>query len=745
MIRRFAKRLDFDLEYYLSGGSLLMVDQAVVLATGLATTWCFTNLMPKEVYGAYGFILAIAGWLALIALPGVSQAIQRSAARGFDGAFAVGARRRLKAGSIAGAVMFVTAVLLFAAGRGMEASGALVASVLFPFAYAFDDYRSVLFGKQRFAAYVVMHACLQVCVAAATITAIIAGVSFFAILAANMSVRAVGNAATYLLTRRRFIANDQVDEDFHRFGWNLSLAGIVGGTSYQLDRIIVGGLLGLEVMAAYELAFRLTDPLRNLGVFLNKLLFPRAVRVSGLAVASRFFSRVVLLGGAMAAAGLVITWLLDPVIHLLFPKYPEAVPLARWMAWSALIAVVLIYLETFYISQERFHRTYYTAILVRPIAIIVLLPVFIYHWGVFGAIWAKLVVRLAASVALFIKLGFDRLLLQREETAGEAENGPANGQRAPCPLCGDAVGRRHWRVRGAGGEAYYTLVQCRSCGLWRQEPPAPDENAGEAEGADAGEWSPGGLRRQRWRKRWLQWAAEGRPGPQQTGWPRYLAACWAGVCLRVLDRRGHPLAFDGAGKRLLLIGDSATNQVAAWTALGWRASAADWTRLADLPIEAYEAIVLTDGLERQVDPLGVLRRLRSSLNTNGVLVAHHRKHDGVLPALTAEYWDGLRQPEHRVVFSRGHLATAMRVTGWRVVGRKDRSAVQAWVNSLSLRLLGRRARPDGRLSRWLRFLRGPVWLLDLLGLGDSGYLIAKRDDRSAASWAPREIQEDRII
>ena len=46
MIRRIADYFDLDLDYYLSGASLLLVDQAATLATALATTWCFTNSVP---------------------------------------------------------------------------------------------------------------------------------------------------------------------------------------------------------------------------------------------------------------------------------------------------------------------------------------------------------------------------------------------------------------------------------------------------------------------------------------------------------------------------------------------------------------------------------------------------------------------------------------------------------------------------------------------------------------------------
>jgi len=771
MIRRLAQRLNLDLTYYLSGGSLLLIDQFMALFTGLATTWCFATYTPKRFYGAYSYIITLVGMLALIALPGVSQAIQRSAARGFDGDLRAGVRRRLWAGTAAGGVMLLVALILYLAGNPFTAKGAVFAAVLFPFAYAMDDYRSVLFGKQRFGAYLLAHTGIQTLVAAATITAILLDLSFPIIILANLAARAVGNWFALQYVRRTMIHNDLSDEDFHRFGWNLSLVGIVGGISHYLDHLIIGSALGLPALAAYGLAFRLTDPLRSLGVFLNKMVFPRAVRVSGAAVARRFLARSVPLTLLLTGVGILGTAAIGPLICWVFPAYPEAVSPARWMIWSAIASVLIIYLETFYLSQERFNRTFYLVSLFRPLAIIVLLPFFIWWWGVLGAIWTKLGVRLAETILLTVKLHFDHRLLAREEArTRKTAFPPAPVEYMRCPLCGEAKGEPHWtapdRLHGLPGQ--FQVIRCRSCGLLRQQPRLTPGALGRYYPADyrpyAGRRTPvvGRGRTHRLRRQWVEWLAAGRPGPDDLGWPRTLKLLPARLFGLTGPARFNPLAFAGGGRRLLDVGCATGDWLAEMQALGWRATGVELDARAagvargrglsvvtgGFPAVAgeltgpFDAVALRQVLEHLAEPMAALRAIRGLLDERGLLLISTPLADGWLPRLAGSYWYALDQPRHVQLFGREQLAAALRQTGFRVVALLNHSSTTSWTRSLDYRRSGARRLDENRAAH--RLLRPFVRLLDWLNRGDGGMVLAVRDDAPLAGWAPREMREGGI-
>jgi O-antigen/teichoic acid export membrane protein/SAM-dependent methyltransferase len=769
-----ADRLNIDLAYYLGGGSLLLADETIVTLWGLITTWCFSADAPKEVYGGYGYISAFLAMLGLVALPGLSQAIQRSAARGYDGAFQVGMRQRLYAGGVGSLLMAVIAVVLYARGDHAVAKGALIAGALFPFSGAMDDYRSVLFGKQRFGLYLLMHTGIQTCVSVATIAAILWGFGLPSILFANLVTRSLGNALSVLVMRRAILRNQDVDPDFRRFGWNLSLIGIVGGISYHLDRVIVGATLGLETMAAYELSFRLTEPLRSLGVFVNRLVFPRAARVSGAAVARRFLSRTGVLCLLLGLIGVVVAVVLGPLMQLFFPKYPEAIKLIQWMMWSSLITVPLIYLETFYLTQERFVRTYYVFSTVRPVAIIAALPYMTAQYGALGAIWTKLVVRLGESLVLCAKLLFDWGRLRREEgDLGELTPPLGPVESTWCPLCGDArvealctVPDRLHHLPGR-----FSVGRCQSCGLVRSEPrvtpgaigryyPADYQPHASARPPALGRGRTHALRRQ-----WLAWLTAGRPGPRDLGWVAYLRtwpARWFGLTTRA---RFNPLAFDGGDRRLLDVGCASGDFLLEMQSLGWRvagiepsASAAAMARTrglsvttgsfpeADPPLAGpFDAITMRQVIEHVPDPLAVLRRARESLAPGGVLMLTTPLADGFLARLAGPYWYPLDQPRHYALFGRRQLAAALRMTGFRVAAVFDHSSTTSWTRSLAYWLAHTPVeRWAARLDR-RRGVHRMVWplvrALDWCKVGDGAVVLAVRDDWPSAGWAPREIRD----
>jgi O-antigen/teichoic acid export membrane protein len=749
MIRRLADRLNLDLNYYLSGGALLLVDEAAIMIFGLVTTWCFSTYAPKGVYGSYGYIIAFVNMLGLIALPGLSQAIQRSSARNFDGVYLAAMRLRLAAGAVGSLALMGIACWLYFTGKGHLAKGALFAAALFPFSAAMDDYRSVLFGKQRFGVYVALHVAIQACVSAATILAILAGVQFPIILLANMTTRALGNGFSVLTMRRFVLKNDRVDPDFRRFGWNLSVIGVIGGISYYLDSVIVGSMLGLQTMAAYTLTFRLTEPIRSLGVFLNRLVFPRTVRVQGEAVARRFLSRTGWICLCLAAIGALGMWLLEPLMHLVFPRYPEAVRLTKWMMWSSLFAVPLIYLETFYLTQERFLRTYYWSATLRPALIIAALPYLTYRYGAMGAIWTKLVVRAGEASILYVKLMFDRRKLARER-GGPAENAAPLGplEFVRCPLCGETAAERLWSVpdRRSGLPGRFALARCNSCGLVRAQPRLTPDAVGryDLNGRPAAAPPPlpreseGRLRR---RAAWVKHVTSGRPGPREIGWRQTLRrwpARWFGW---TAGRRGCPLAYRVDGRRLLTLGVAPATR-AELTALGWRVEAATARRMPEQGFGNFDAILAEDWLERAADPLAELRAARARLARGGVLAVISPLADGWFAQLAGSYWPAWNQPRAYATFTRAQLAAALRITGFHVAAVLDRSDPEAWRMGLDDWLA------DGSFGGWprrvVRLIFGPRLLAhlarwaDRLHRGDRGVILAVRDDAPPAGWAPRE-------
>ena len=76
-----------DMVYLFHGGFWLTVGQVVTTLSVLALGIVFANVLPKDVYGTYKYLLAIAGIFSLFTLPGMNVALIRAVARGFGGSY----------------------------------------------------------------------------------------------------------------------------------------------------------------------------------------------------------------------------------------------------------------------------------------------------------------------------------------------------------------------------------------------------------------------------------------------------------------------------------------------------------------------------------------------------------------------------------------------------------------------------------------------------------------------------------
>ncbi len=398
-IKSASRIFRMDAQYIVSGTTWLGFDQAVNVATSIITTIVLTNIVSKAIYGSYVYLLGICMLLLPVTLTGMSNAIIQSAARAHDGSLARGMAMRLKGGFVVSVILAGISVAFFVSGR-IDAAWALgMACVIYPFAFAADDYKSYLQGRQDFKRYACINATVNAAVCAATVWAAVASGGLFAILTANLAARGAGNLLAYF-RMRGLLRNRNVDEKFDGFGKRLSAVAAVNGISYSIDQVLVGSLFTMEIMASYGLASRLSEPFRFLGLAVNRLAWPKAARMQGPYVAGKFLSKLALLMAMLIIISLAVFASMPFLIRFVFPAYRDVTPLAMLMIFSAMSAVVVTYLETYFISQDNLQRFYYFASTARPAATIALMIPCMHWWGFWGAVWARLFVRLASAVVL---------------------------------------------------------------------------------------------------------------------------------------------------------------------------------------------------------------------------------------------------------------------------------------------------------------------------------------------------------
>lgn len=394
--------LPTDLSYYVRGGGLLLLSQALDLTIGLLTLYVFTNWADRTTFGVYSYLLAVFAVASLATLPGVDTAIQHSAARGQRGALAHGTRTRLRASWVGSVGMALWAAFLWLRGESWVAIPVLAGAVLLPFVYGMTGYRSFLVGQGRFAKYLLvtlvseMGKLLALAVALRLLSSSSAVIAFFA------AISCLNAALTLWIARG--VRREPVDAIFSDISNRLTLAAVVGSLAGHIDRLIAGTFYGMSSMADYGFSVSITDPLRNLGGVANRLLFPKMVRTNK---ASPVFRRKLATGLALAAGGLSLVVLaynaLAPVlVARFFPLYVTAIPMVRLLAVATCLTVWSIIA-----SQALWAfgvRTVFFMQIALPLLNIAVVGSGAALGGFNGILWGRLAYRVLSSVIIAVVL-----------------------------------------------------------------------------------------------------------------------------------------------------------------------------------------------------------------------------------------------------------------------------------------------------------------------------------------------------
>src|SRR3989344_575296 len=95
LLRWMEKYTKTDMLYLAKGGFWLMLGQGILMVSGLILSVAFANLLPKDVYGTYQFIMSMASVISAFTLSGLNTSIMRAVAGGSEGALRTGVRTQL--------------------------------------------------------------------------------------------------------------------------------------------------------------------------------------------------------------------------------------------------------------------------------------------------------------------------------------------------------------------------------------------------------------------------------------------------------------------------------------------------------------------------------------------------------------------------------------------------------------------------------------------------------------------------
>lgn len=381
------KYVKTDMIYFTKGSFWLTIETVSASILGLILTIGFANLLPKESFGTYKYLISIADIVAILSLSGMATAVTQSVARGFDGILKKGFLVSLKWGTLMFFVSLVGAIYYFINNNNVLAIGFLFIGTLTPLQKSAGLYDAFLKGKKDFKTktiYGVIRSFLSISL---LIITILATDNPLIILFIYLALQTTLALFFDFLTIKKYKIKKDSDPLSINFGKHLSLVNIAGKISSQLDNILVFHYLGAIQLAVYNFALA---PLRHLGktnMIIQQLAFPKISAKNIREIKKAILHKTFILFGAMSVIVILYIIAAPYIFKFLFPQYTESIFFSQIIILSLLVPSTLIS-QTFDAHMRK--REIYIIRTIVPLFKIIMFFILLPLYGIWGAIAATL-------------------------------------------------------------------------------------------------------------------------------------------------------------------------------------------------------------------------------------------------------------------------------------------------------------------------------------------------------------------
>jgi len=377
--------LKTDIRYIVKGGGSLIVGQVGVSLIALASSIAFANLLSKESYGTYQYILTTAEFLTTFSLIGLGRAVVTSVSRGHDGTLDYAFKQSLLWGMGAIALGFVVGGYYLYKGDILFALGIGFGTVLTLIFSNAKIYISFLNAKQLFArtsSFTVLGMLIPALV--------IIGTLFFTqdllmLIAAYFISNTVVNIAL-LFWSRESKENNSIDPEIITQSFHLSAQSFIGRIAATIDRILLFQFAGPVVLAEFWIAQNIQRNFSHLFKSANGIALPKLTTRSYEKLRESLPRKLALLYVLIIPFIVAYAVAMPYLVALLFPQYLSIVLYAQVFGVLFLFLPINVLSDVF--VGHGMHKVLYRISLIgsctKLVATITLVPLF----GIWGVLFS---------------------------------------------------------------------------------------------------------------------------------------------------------------------------------------------------------------------------------------------------------------------------------------------------------------------------------------------------------------------
>ncbi|UXM85386.1 lipopolysaccharide biosynthesis protein [Methanococcus aeolicus] len=397
LAKKYSSKVGLDLPYFIKGGFWLSIGQFFGTLKGFILSIVFANLLSKEVFGEYSFVMTILSIAGIFALPGMGVAVVQAVAKGYEGTYFRALKEVFKWSWLGSLLLLGFSIYEYFYGRFDVMLIFLILSSIFPFYAISGFYPNLLNGKKRFDILAKLSSFFNIISTILIVATVYFTESVFWIVVITVLVQILINGYFSLFYAKKFVKNNEIDERSIEFGKSISYSQAFSNIANSFDSLIIAYFLGFSDLAIFKIVTLLPNQIKMLANAFSPMLLPKiASKDMGKKDLMKHFKKFFLIVIFL----ILIYWIGAPFIFKWFyPQYYDYVWLSMIFHLS-FISFLSIIPYNYLIKEKKgdyLNKMYF----ITNFLLIIFTLVFIYYYGLFGAIISRILYRFANLLVSF--------------------------------------------------------------------------------------------------------------------------------------------------------------------------------------------------------------------------------------------------------------------------------------------------------------------------------------------------------
>jgi O-antigen/teichoic acid export membrane protein len=404
VVNYVSKKTKIDFGYVYKHGSLFVVERFTTILMSLLVSIACAHLLSKDVYGTYKYLLSIGSILTVFSLTGLESNVLRATAKGYEGTWLQSVKLYFTWCLGIVFVGFLLGGYYIYLGNMTLGIALMTVSVASPLIQGFGMFRAYLYGRKLFSEAnklnivysIVPNMLFMGSMFLTNNIAILASV-FFLSSAFMLTVQ-------FYYVKKRFAPNTTQDPHTWQLGKHMSIMNVYAVIAGKIDGIILFQFIGSTQLAIYSFAIAIPEIIRGSFKIIQTIAIPKIIQSTSLNIKRKILYHGLIFSIFAGAITIVYILLAPYIFSFLFPQYQDAVRFSQVFALTILLNA--LFASSFFEAEVAIKYRYMLNIFSNT-TIIISLAVLTYFFGLWGAIWARVISRvLIVSFTTFLLLRY---------------------------------------------------------------------------------------------------------------------------------------------------------------------------------------------------------------------------------------------------------------------------------------------------------------------------------------------------